>query len=139
MEYPPSSFFLKKGKVGTMMWWFVLCTNTFVGNSKPSKISLDYGKKVHEYETIYVLFFTATERNTLHEKFLYLEFFWSIFSRIRTEYGEIIQYLSVLSLNAGKYAPEKLRIWALFTQRYWECNKICSTVLNHWECRYFAC
>ena len=75
-------------------------------------------KKVHEYETIYVLFFTATERNTLHEKFPYLEFFWSIFSRIRTEYGEIIQYLPVFSLNAGKYAPEKLRIWTLFTQRY---------------------
>ena len=30
-------------------------------------------------------------------------FFWSIFSRIRTEYG----YLSVFGLNAGKCGPEK--------------------------------
>ena len=33
-------------------------------------------------------------------------FFWSVFSRIRT----------VFSLNAGKYGPEKIRIWTLFTQ-----------------------
>ena len=30
-------------------------------------------------------------------------FFWSVFSRIWTEYG----YLSVFSPNAGKYVPEK--------------------------------
>ena len=29
-------------------------------------------------------------RYTLHEKCLYSEFFWSIFSRIRAEYGEIL-------------------------------------------------
>ena len=39
-------------------------------------------------------------------------FFWSIFSNIRTEYGEILcgqmrTYLSVFSPNAGKYRPEK--------------------------------
>ena len=33
-------------------------------------------------------------------------FFWSVFSRIWTEYGEIL-YLSVFSPNAGKYGPEK--------------------------------
>ena len=38
-------------------------------------------------------------------------FFWSVFSRIRTEYGEIL--LSVFSPNAGKYGPEK--IWYLDT------------------------
>ena len=32
-------------------------------------------------------------------------FFWSIFSRIRTEYGT--EYLTVFSPNAGKYGPEK--------------------------------
>ena len=37
-------------------------------------------------------------------------FFWSVFSRIRTEYGEIRTYCSVLSPNVGKYGPEKLRI-----------------------------
>ena len=30
-------------------------------------------------------------------------FFWSVFSRIRTEYGEILH----ISPNAGKYGPEK--------------------------------
>ena len=57
------------------------------------------------------------------------EFFWPVFSRIRTEYGEIIRispysgrmrentpYLSVFSLNVGKYLPEKLWIRTLFTQ-----------------------
>ena len=38
-------------------------------------------------------------------------FFWSVFSRIWTEYGEILrrdtEYLSVFSPNAGKYGPEK--------------------------------
>ena len=33
-------------------------------------------------------------------------FFWSVFSRIRTEYGEIL-YLSVFIPNAGKHGPEK--------------------------------
>ena len=44
----------------------------------------------------------------LREKCPYSEFFWSVFSRIRTEYGEILG-------NAGKYGPEKLRIRTLFT------------------------
>ena len=52
------------------------------------------------------------QRPTLREKCPYLEFFWSIFSRIWTEYGEIsvtpyTPYLSVFSLNAIKYEPEK--------------------------------
>ena len=36
-------------------------------------------------------------------------FFWSVFSRIRTEYGEILHtpFLSVFSPNAEKYGPEK--------------------------------
>ena len=32
-------------------------------------------------------------------------YFWPVFSRIRTEYGET-EYLSVFSLNVGKYGPE---------------------------------
>ena len=38
-------------------------------------------------------------KRTLCEKYLYSEFFWSVFSP-----------------NAGKYGPEKLRTWTLFTQ-----------------------
>ena len=40
----------------------------------------------------------------------YSEFFWSVFSYIRTP------YLSLFSLNAEKYGPEKLRIRKLFTK-----------------------
>ena len=36
-------------------------------------------------------------------------FFWSVFSRIRTEYGEILQ----MRQNTDQ---KKLRIWTLFTQ-----------------------
>ena len=46
----------------------------------------------------------------LREKYLYLEFFWSVFFWIRTEYG----YLSLHI--AGKYIPEKHRIQTLSTQ-----------------------
>ena len=42
-------------------------------------------------------------------------FFWSVFSRIRTEYRDK-KYPSVFSPNAGKHGPEKICIWALFTQ-----------------------
>ena len=38
----------------------------------------------------------------LRKKCPYSEFFSSVFSRIRTEYGDL--------LNARKYGPEKLRI-----------------------------
>ena len=56
-------------------------------------------------------------------------FCWSVFSRIRTEYGKIrsispysvqmrenTPYLSVFSSNAGKYGPEKTPICTLFKQ-----------------------
>ena len=43
----------------------------------------------------------------------FLSFFWSVFSRIRTECGEI---LSVFSWNARKYGQKKLRIYAIFMQ-----------------------
>ena len=35
-------------------------------------------------------------------------FFWSVFSHIRTKYGEILSF-SVLSPNAGKYGTEETR------------------------------
>ena len=41
---------------------------------------------LHEY----VNFWKQLERNKLREKCPYLEFFWSVFSRIRTEYEEIL-------------------------------------------------
>ena len=50
--------------------------------------------------------FLVTIFSILHEKCPYLEFFWSVFSHIRTEYGEIdTLYLFVFGPNAGKYGP----------------------------------
>ena len=51
-----------------------------------------------------------TYKPSLRKNCLYSEFFWSVFSRIWTE------YLLVFSLNAGKYVPKKLQIRTLFTQ-----------------------
>ena len=39
------------------------------------------------------------------EKCLYSKFFWFVFSRIRTEYGEI-RSISVFSPNGGKYGQK---------------------------------
>ena len=50
-----------------------------------------------------------TQSSPLREKCPYSELFWSPFSRIRTEYREILcisPYLSVFSPNAGKCGPE---------------------------------
>ena len=44
--------------------------------------------------------------HSLREKCPNTEFFWSVFSCIWTEYGEI-RYLSVFSPNVEKYEPEK--------------------------------
>ena len=59
--------------------------------------------------------FVASPRKSLREKCLFSEFFWSVFSRIRTEYGEIIRispYSVRMQINTDK---KKLRIWTLFT------------------------
>ena len=45
-------------------------------------------------------------------------FFWSVFSRIRTEYGEIRSISSYLVRMRENTDHKKLRIWTLFTQ--WE-------------------
>ena len=39
----------------------------------------------------------------MHEKYLYSEFFWSVFSRFRTENGEIL----LIQSECGKYGPAK--------------------------------
>ena len=38
---------------------------------------------------LHVIYFFKLDLNPLREKFLYSELFWSVFSRIRTEYGEV--------------------------------------------------
>ena len=52
----------------------------------------------------------ACNRTAPGEKCPNTEFFWSIFSGIWTEYGDL------RSPNTGKYGAEKLRIWTIFTQ-----------------------
>ena len=42
----------------------------------------------------------------MREKCPYSEFFWSVFSRIRTEYGEILRTLSIQS-ECGKIRTRK--------------------------------
>ena len=52
---------------------------------------------------LYLVRRTAFDKNpTLPEKSPYSELFYSVFSRIRTEYGEIL----VFSRNTGKYGSE---------------------------------
>ena len=50
---------------------------------------------------------------TLCEKCQYSEFFCSVFSRIRTEYREILS--PNIQSECGKIRTRKLRIWTLFT------------------------
>ena len=56
----------------------------------------------------------------LCEKCPNTEFFWSVFSHIQTEYGEIL-HISPYSVRMQKNKDQKeLRIWTLFTQcRCW--------------------
>ena len=64
-------------------------------------------------------FFNSYYSPPRRKKCLYSEFFWFVFSGIRTECGDL-RSKSIVRPNGGKYAPEKLRIWTLFTQyNYW--------------------
>ena len=47
-------------------------------------------------------------KHKLCKKCPYSELFWSVYSSIQTEYGEIpdTEYLCVFSPNVGKYGPE---------------------------------
>ena len=57
-------------------------------------------------------------------------FFWSVFSRIRTEYGEILR-VSPYSFRIHKNTDQKkLRIWTLFTQFFLSHTHILHTVLE---------
>ena len=63
----------------------------------------------------------SLSEETLHEKFPYLELFWSVFSALGL-ITERYSYLSVFSLNVGKYRPEKLWIRLLFT--HWKSSEV---------------
>ena len=61
--------------------------------------------------------FIIIESLVLRKKFPYLEFFWSVFSIIRTEYREILP-ISPYSVQMYEVRMQmrKLRIRTLFTQ-----------------------
>ena len=47
-------------------------------------------------------------------------FFWSVFSHIRTEYGEILRISPYSAQMQENTNLKKLRIWTLFTQWLWK-------------------
>ena len=67
---------------------------------------------VWQYSSVSVESLKVFVRLTLRKKYPYPEFFWLVFSRIQTEMLRV----SLLSLNTGKYGPEKFRIRTLFTK-----------------------
>ena len=69
---------------------------------------------------------------TLREKCPYSEFFWSVFSHICTEYGEILR-VSLFSQNAGKYRPEELLIRTLFMQWHRKHQLLLRSIFATWS------
>ena len=67
---------------------------------------------------------------TLREKCPYSEFFWSLFSLIRTEY----RYL-FWSPTARKYGPEKLQIRTCFIQFIFSLKQSDSSIVIE-DCEY---
>ena len=64
---------------------------------------------------------------SLRKKCQYSEFFWSVFSRIWTEYGEI-RSISSCSVRIWENTDQKkLRIWTLFT--HWRFLSLVYTVM----------
>ena len=62
-------------------------------------------------------------------------FFWSVFSCIRTEYGEILR-ISPYSVRMRENTDQKkLRIWTLFTQ----CKKILLFLFYNFSCSCLQC
>ena len=72
----------------------------------------EHAKYEHQWKhtTIVNILNVAYDRNTAWKVF-----FWSVFSCIRTEYGDLWSKFPY-SVRIQESGPEKLRIWTLFTQ-----------------------
>ena len=73
----------------------VLCTFNLrpVSTGKVAKVQMSLGKKMYH----------KIQRVTLREKCPYSELFWSVFSRIRTEYEKILYGISLrIQSKCGK-------------------------------------
>ena len=55
-------------------------------------------------------------------------FSWSVFSCIRTEYGDLRSKISVFSPNTGKYGPEKTQYLDTFYAVNWTTNVIVNNI-----------
>ena len=63
-------------------------------------ISTPHGHLIHNFTNV------GTEGESLRKKCPYSELFWAGFSRIRTEYGEILRICPYLVRMEGKYGPK---------------------------------
>ena len=72
------------------------------------RIPLNSSKNYQKAKSYFMWSMPKVAKLTQCEKYPYSELFWSVLSRIGTEYGEILctLYLSVFSPNAGKNGPE---------------------------------
>ena len=70
----------------------------------------------NSFKSIYIFALYCTNSDTLkiNKQFYNFMIEWAVFRNILRH----TPYLSVFSPNAGKYGPEKLRIWTFFTQWY---------------------
>ena len=61
---------------------------------------------------------------SLHEKCPYLEFFWSVLSRIRTEYGKILRIPLRIQSECGKIRSRKTPNTDTFHAVYTICDAL---------------
>ena len=86
----------------------------------------DYLSVSYDYDTTDLLYSNSQSSSSLHclKNVQIRSFFWSIFSCIRTGYGNLIRKL----LHKSQYSVQiqentdqkKLRIWTLFTLLWWD-------------------
>ena len=78
------------------------------------------------------------EKDTLHEKCSYSEFFWSVFSRIWTEYGEI---LSPNSVRMQENTDQENSEYGLFSpsDRFAKVSKATRALINQSINHFYPC
>ena len=106
---------------GLEMFDFRKILRTYLMNCPNGQLS--FNLKI--FQVVFKLLFSfqlpIIRTETLCKKRPYLEFFGSIFSRIRTEDGEILSISRYLLWMRDNTDQKELRIWTLFTQ--WEIWK----------------
>ena len=88
-------------------------SGTQKGHRQEQKVQVHYENVLN---IIYCKYTYQNVHTTLRKKCPYLELFWSVFSRIRTEYGEILSISPYSVQMWGNTDQKKPRIWTPFTQ-----------------------